>query len=943
MPVYRHREETINNQLAILISGLGIQAEAETILFHGKDRPDVIFDFRGLRVTIEGKFSDVQNARKTVLEQARDRVQKGISNISAAIVYPKALRNAPSAKLLKKLESTSLAYCIASEADETEWFKGLPIAIIASLRRVQDSLAQDDIVEKTAKSLSERLEAISHFWIGQSGTCDRLANILGMPPSKGETAKKREERHDTAAKVAALAIANALIFQEQLASTDGRVKPLNKVEKEKDIISEFQSTWQWIWQNIDYVPIFQLGERLLSELPLNRGTINAFKELLEEAKSICSHQSALRHDLMGRVYHWLLYYAKYLGTYYTSVSSATLLLKLALSAKWDRDFGDPMQLSEFKIADLACGTGTLLMAAAQAVSDSYIRTRSETGRSLNPVDLWTLHRTIMENVIYGYDVLPSAVHLTASTLAMLAPEVAFVRMNLFVMPMGIDKNIPRLGSLDFLGQDRARTQLSLDNSQAESVQTGVSGTRVSTAFVPKLDLCVMNPPFVRSVGGNLLFGSLPDERGKLQTELKKRVKNIDASITAGLGSVFVALADKHLKEDGRLAFVLPAALASGEAWKKTRKLISDKYHLETVISSHDAKRPNFSENTDLSEILFIARKRKPGETPFDTTFINLWRSPRSIHEAMDVAARLSANKPTSINDAGITTIKADRGKLAEMASAPPPDQFQNWTGALFAQTELLRAFVSLKAGVLKIPGDNALTKIPLCSLYELGELGYDQRDIHDAFTVSKDDWSPYPAFWNHTAKKVKKISQEKNANLIARVKPPKGRKIKDAVQVWSKSGRILLAERVRTNTHSVLALGFSDYILGNTWWTFRNVDFSENHEKVTLLWLNSTLSILLFFGCRVITQGAWMKMKKPAWKSMPVLDVRALNKAQLKKLSSVYDKLANKELKALAELDKDPVRTEIDNALSKTLGLPDLKNISELLAREPGLTGKPIV
>ena len=105
---------------------------------------------------------------------------------------------------------------------------------------------------------------------------------------------------------------------------------------------------------------------------------------------------------------------------------------------------------------MACGTGTLLMATAQAISDAYITQRAASGRTLTPADLQTLHRALMENVLYGYDVLPSAVHLTASTLAMLAPEVAFVRMNLFVMPFGMDHDKPRLGSLDFLEHRKSR-------------------------------------------------------------------------------------------------------------------------------------------------------------------------------------------------------------------------------------------------------------------------------------------------------------------------------------------------------------------------------------------------------------------------------------------------------------------------------------------------------
>jgi hypothetical protein len=202
-----------------------------------------------------------------------------------------------------------------------------------------------------------------------------------------------------------------------------------------------------------------------------------------------------------------------------------LLLKLALSRPWNRDFGDPAQLAEFKVADLACGTGTLLMATAQAVSDAYILARANTGRSLSPVDLQTLHRAIMENILYGYDVLPTAVHLTASTLALLAPEIAFVRMNLYVMPLGLDGGTPRLGSLDFIGKSEVQTQITLDQSQTEILRTDAGQTQTTSATVPELDLCVMNPPFVRSVGGNLLFGSLPDERGALQSELKKRVKS----------------------------------------------------------------------------------------------------------------------------------------------------------------------------------------------------------------------------------------------------------------------------------------------------------------------------------------------------------------------------------------------------------------------------------
>jgi len=694
---------------------------------------------------------------------------------------------------------------------------------------------------------------------------------------------------------------------------------------------------------LNYVPIFQLGERVLNELPINANSTIAAHALLTEAIAICAQQAALRHDLMGRIYHWLLHHAKYLGTYYTSVPAATLLLKLTFAAKWPQNFSDPMELASFKVADLACGTGTLLMATAQALSDVYIRDRAEHDLPLDVKALSTLHRALMENILHGYDVLPSAVHLTASTLAMLAPEVAFVRMGLFVMPLGVDHGIPKLGSLDFLTTDKVQTQMALDYSHTEAIRTGAGFSYSTTAELPPLDLCVMNPPFVRSVGGNLLFGSLPDERGKLQTELKSRVKRIGASATAGLGSVFVALADRWLKPNGRLAFVLPAALASGEAWASTRELIAERYHLETVIASHDAERSNFSENTDLSEILFIARKRASNEQPGRTTYINLWRNPRSIHEALDLANRIThTDEPVTIEASGITTVRGPSGKLGELINLPAAKDTENWTGALFAQSDLLRACWTLQQGALQVPGSKDMVRVPVCRLDALGALGYDRRDIHDAFEISTDDWSPHPAFWGHEAEKVLTIAQKPNASLLPRTKAAKGRHLKSATDVWSKAGRILLVERVRSNTHRVLAVGFENDVLGNTWWALKPSGLNREQEKTLLLWFNSSFSLLLFYGRRVVTQGAWMQMKKPAWESMPVLDVRTLSRKQLAALARCYDSLAEQNLAPLAQLHSDLVRGQIDRAITDALGIPELVFIRELLEREPGLNAKDI-
>ena len=940
----RNREEVVNTQLALLISRLGVTADAETIHVHGLHRPDVLFQLRGLRVVIEGKFTDTPNAEQVVLDDARKRVRAGIAHIATAAVYPHELRTARTTEILDTLEDAHLRYRIVTETFESEnWFEGNPAALMEALRRAQESLTQDDIVEQSARTLSIHLESIAKLWIGQPGACDRLSKLLGIAIPKEEESKAKVERRETAAKISALVLANAFIFQEQLALSDERVDTLRKSKKSDDLIETTSEHWRWIWENINYVPIFQLGERILNELPASLSTTGIVESLLEAAYKICAEQAALRHDLMGRIYHRLLHHAKYLGTYYTSVSAATLLLKIVLDREWKNDFGSARELADFKVADLACGTGTLLMAAAQALTDSFIKSRAESNRSIETRDLSVLHSTLMQNVIHGYDILSSAVHLTASTLALLAPEVAFRQMNLFAMPIGMDHGSARLGSLDFLAGDTVPTQFALDNTQLDTVQTGAARSVYANARVPKLDLCVMNPPFVSSRYGNRLFGSLPEDRPMLRRELSTQAKRLGIKATAGLGALFVPLADKHTKPGGRIAFVLPIAVASGEAWGNVRNFIAERYHLEVVITSHDPSCTNFSENTNLSELLFVARKLKSGEVAGNTSYVTLRRNPTTIHEALDLAARLSTAFETIAGVKESVAIRSLTRPLGEVTTLPAPRRNDNWTSAIFCQSFLARIHWELeKNSCLAIPGTPMQQSIPLCRLDTLGGLGYDVRDITDAFEVDRaaSQWTPYPGFWNHDAKRVIQISQRSNAFLTARTKPIEGRNLKSASAVWAKAGRILLVSRLRTNTHKVLATGFGQKVLGNTWWAFDDNALSDAQRKTLLLWLNSTLGLLMYFGSRAITQGAWMQMKKPAWQAMPVLDVRNLSQQQLNTLSEMYDRVSREALRPFAKLDNDPTRIQIDQALCETLSLPPLLPIYELLVREPGLTGR---
>ena len=146
MKKQRNREEVINTQLAILISRLGVTADAETIHVHGQHRPDVLFELRGLRVVIEGKFADHPNAEQVVLEDARKRVRSGIAHIAAAAVYPIALRSTSTTPVLGALRTSQLKYRIVAETHEThEWFEGNPASLMDALRHAQEALTPVDV------------------------------------------------------------------------------------------------------------------------------------------------------------------------------------------------------------------------------------------------------------------------------------------------------------------------------------------------------------------------------------------------------------------------------------------------------------------------------------------------------------------------------------------------------------------------------------------------------------------------------------------------------------------------------------------------------------------------------------------------------------------------------------------------------------------------------
>lgn len=950
MPDSSFREEVLNVELARILQKQGLVSYPETRqqTAAGKTAlPDVLVIYQGLRTIIEGKIEDQPDSQENVHRQAYKRVTDGLAHIAIAVLYPSTLRRAPTA-YSKSLYSSNLQFEVITEFGSQGWSSAKASDLGDVLRRTFEHLSKQDLVYETARDIEVTVTEFSALMLSHAGPIEGLGRVLGMKEPPIDEKEKRSEvfRHkwsEGITKIAGLTLLNAMIFYEMVRENKGMagLPPLRNMLEISDPIGNLINAWTTITREIDYQPIFGIGVQLLYYLPSSRDSVIALNKLGNRAFEVLLKNTSMKHDLMGRVYHTLLADKKYLGTYYTSVPSATMLLKVALADKWDMmDWADSEQLGNFRAADLACGTGTLLMATYEALTDNHIHASYQQG--ILP-DLTQTHPLIMEKILYGYDVLPSALHLTASTLALRSSSIHFDRMNLYSLPLG--GKGARLGSIEYLQGNQI--WMDVDVFESALQVTGEGSASHPEAPLPMLDLCVINPPFTRSVGGNLLFGSSPDqERKVMQQKLSKLLSKKDSSgrplimanATAGLGSVFIAIADKFLKVGGKLALVIPKTLLSGVSWEKTRQLLAAKYVVETIIASHDPDAWNFSDNTDLSEVLLVARKvgngnSLPEKREARVKFVNLRKNPKTVFAALMTARQIMAEDATDIETGqGAEEIEIDGEECGEIVSTPWIEiKDKNWIIPLaFAQNTLVRFATFLQKGVFR---SDALLKdiiLSLSPLGQLGSLGPDRNGIHSAFSISKTK-TAFPAYWGHDAKQCVNLSQAVNKYMKPKAKSAKDTK---AQRLIKRAGNIMIAERLRTNTQSVCAFRIESEALSNVWWPFK-VSLGENAQKALIIWLNSTLGLVLFIGNRCETEGAWMDFKQGNLENLPVLDVSALSETQLNTLAGTFDEVADQPLLPFPQMEHDPVRAKIDAAVSKALGLPDLTPYRMLLGQEP--------
>lgn len=738
---------------------------------------------------------------------------------------------------------------------------------------------------------------------------------------------------------AGLLLVDAMVFHEIIAAFHKNIPTLSALMSSANLKKELENSWRYIIQNINYEPVLEIALNILVNLPASPTLDRQLRTLADLAYDIASSRVLLRHDLFGRIYHRLLLgnLVKFHATYYTSIPAARMLARLLINLPSSLDASDipPTYNGEpFRVVDFACGSGTLLSAVYKEI-DARHRLESESVR------INDLHRYLIEEGIWGFDVLHHAVHLAATVLSLHNP-IPVRGSRLFALRLGERKY---LGSINFLESSVLGQDMILPGGggvfEGQEI-VGVSKREVKSIELPTFHVCIMNPPFTRSVGGNLLFGSLPkEERRELQKVLNSllKEKGLAGIGQAGLGAVFVFLADKYLEEGGRMGLVLPRAVLSGVSWQKVREVLLDKYHVEYIITSYETNNQwNFSENTDLSEILLVARKRKSGEESGFTIFVNLWKKPANELEAIHLGSQLKQLyynvKFYDIENSNVSPypLKLHGKKIGEAYSAMLEDtNFGVYN--IFSQMELNRVMLLLRKGIIYLPDQGIVDGIKLTTLSKLGaEIGPDVRQIHAAFRVGETERGLiYKSFWGYDSSVINTISQKPNAYL-----EPKD--AEQARNLWKKRGKLLIVERARLSTYTVLAVYLDEDVLSNVWWPIKLDDYIA---KILSVWMNSTFGFLLLSSIAEVTQGPWVKFKKEHLWELPVLDINRFGESEKDAFLHLYDKVKELKFKALPHEFAEPsARKMIDEEICKILGLElRLDTLYKMLAKEPMLTG----
>lgn len=958
----RNTEQTINDVLGEVLRsrhprwGKKLFSEKTGVFLESAGmRPDiVILHPGGLPVIIE---TEIEPAR-TVEKDAQSRLRKTLTSDgrkieqAIALCLPKNLTTVTQDKLYSAIVESKFKYCVLIDHGESNHHERWPESgwIIGGINDLANFIEHTSLSESVIAKGMEILElAISQSANLLLEQCENSPLVLEQI-----ACKLKQKNNEQTLRMAMAILLNAIHFH----STIGKTYGLQKISELRNSFGKYSrymtlETWDHILNEINYWPIFKIAREILVEIPEDVA-VGILDRIVKASADLITIGATSQHDLSGRMFQRLITDRKFLATYYTLPSSATLLSEIAIS-RLKLDWSDSKALSELKIGDFACGTGALLNAAYSSVMSRFRRSSKDDVK---------LHSQMLEKAIIGTDIMPAATHLTASILSSAYPETKFKNTLILTLPYGKMPDITgenlSLGALDLIESDEV---LPLFITRQDRVR-GAKNADSSNVSIShnSFDLVIMNPPFTRpgsheagSVGTPVPAFAGFSTSNTVQREMSKklsslRLSNMAGHGNAGLASYFIDIANAKVKYNGIVALVLPSTFASGKSWLAARELITREYEDIIIVSiaSSGIGTTAFSADTAISEVLLIARKKKNSSNQTSkVTYVNIERRPKSLVEASQFAKEIGT---------------IDKNKGVGSLFVGTREQFgyyfcsdDGFTGCVGVRdVEIAKFLKAISEGKLQLPISSSTIGLPMTTLENLGSRGVYFRDIDgpqvnksgkkrgpfDVKDIKKHSVHSFPLLWAHNARLETKL-------ILAPDKMGEMRdgQEKEAKQLWEKYASNLCFNRdFGFGSQPLSACIASTKVLGGRAW-FGFLCDKKLYEIPIVLWSNTSLGLMLhwWYGSRQQPGRSMLTITRIGL--LPIIDVRNWSETQFAMAKSIFEDFSKKDLLPANEAYRDSVRKDLDRAvLLDLLGLPkEILDGLDLLRRkwcsEPSVHG----
>ncbi len=939
-------ETQLNGRIATLLDRMNVRwevhAEMKGAFAGGQGQPDILVLPRGGRpVVIENEYLPARTLEDEAVARLGEKLDEDVTGVDGEVNAVVALKSPSDLRRIRGFDRldeelrsrTRFEYCVysGSGSDEGSYSRFPESGFVSG--NIRD-LAGFITYASTPEDVVWRSVEILERAISQTASIIRESTETWPNLKQDFSDMLKQEYSVQTERMAATIMINALMFHMNLVG-DPRLKGFEDLRPDGKLLQRLVvQEWREILK-INYWSIFNIAIELLKTIRPNTLASRALDRMAAAAERINVLGGANSSDLIGTVFQRLIADRKFLATFYTRPESATLLAHLAIpdDGAWD----DADRVKDFKIADYACGTGTLIHAAYRRLNQLHLFSGGDPSK---------LHSHMMGESLTALDVLPSAVHLTASMLSSSHPMEQYDGTRTIVTQYGkTDDGGVSIGSLDLLASNgEVRPLISLHSGTAV---TGTGSAQASDAVdMPQFsqDLVIMNPPFTRSGSDwdgrrgqtyqTKQFHGLSIDRGT-QSKMSKLAseygKGTCAHGYAGIASWFVALADRMVKHDGRIALVLPMTALQGSSWRKVRQTLATHYDDVIVITIATAKQEDqsFSADTGMAETLVIGRRGSKGNSRRGT-FVSLKQRPNNEMEAVVIARAISeiafngCMRRLEDGPYGGETLVVGEQHLGEIIEAPL-DSDLPWSAVGISDYSVVQSARELSNGLLWLPRmtkQDALV-VPVVSVGEIAQTGMSDKDI-----VGSGERTPfdrhrttssvptYPMLWSHDAERETRLVVEPDSE--GRVKRGRGKR---AAEIWETRSHAHHSRDFRFNSQPLAVAFTENRVIGGRSWP--SVKFETRGQEIAYtLWGNSTLGLLLYWWHSSRQQAGRGSMPITAIRTMPTLDVTSLSDAQLKVAEEIFEDFRGREFLPANEAWRDESRKELDRrVLVDLLGL----------------------